>query len=99
MLSSQRVRIYYFLSFFNLLDMVKFYEELCAQFGWEQDKNWVEKANLANCAEISKLDAKIAEAVEKFGETEVREANLAKAEFLCSIGDRVRFLIIIFLFV
>lgn len=43
----------------------------------------------ANAAELTKLDAAIKDAQDNFGETEVRETNLAKAEFLCRIGDKV----------
>lgn len=43
-----------------------------------------------NAAELERLDAAIKEAQKDFGETEVRETSLAKADFLCSIGDKVR---------
>jgi len=69
-------------------NMVPFHDELVAQFGWDVDRKWVEEATKVNKAKIEELDAKITEAVDKFGETEVREANLAKAEFLISIGDK-----------
>lgn len=42
-----------------------------------------------NTAELERLDAAIKEAQKDFGETEVRETSLAKADFLCSIGDKV----------
>jgi len=69
-------------------NMVRLYEELCAQFGWPQDKAWIDEATALNTTKLQELDAKIEDAVKNFGETEVREAHLAKAEFLCSIGDR-----------
>jgi hypothetical protein len=44
----------------------------------------------SNHAELARLDAAIAEATEKAGESEVREAHLAKSLYLLKIGDRVR---------
>lgn len=69
--------------------MVKFYEELCAQFNWEVNKDWVQQSNQHNEEALKKLDEKIEDAVQNLGETEVRETNLAKAEFLLKIGDKV----------
>lgn len=69
--------------------MVKFYEELCAQFGWEANKEWIQEATQQNEETLKKLEEKIEDAVQNLGETEVRESNLAKAEFLLKIGDKV----------
>jgi len=41
-----------------------------------------------NSDELKKLEDKIEDAVKNFGDTEVREASLAKADDLCSIGAR-----------
>jgi len=69
-------------------NMVKFYEELCAQFSWDVDQGWIQKANQENEAALKALDAKIEDAVQNLGETEVRESHLAKSEFLLQIGDK-----------
>eukprot|EP01127_Copromyxa_protea_P003267 TRINITY_DN13106_c0_g1_i1.p1 TRINITY_DN13106_c0_g1~~TRINITY_DN13106_c0_g1_i1.p1 ORF type:complete len:396 (-),score=111.89 TRINITY_DN13106_c0_g1_i1:96-1253(-) len=69
--------------------MVKFYEELCAQFHWDVDNAWVQESNKTNEETLKQLDEKIEDAVKNLGETEVRESNLAKAEFLLKIGDKV----------
>ena len=42
-----------------------------------------------NEEKIKKLDENIEDAEKNLGEMEVRESNLAKAEYLSSIGDRV----------
>lgn len=43
-----------------------------------------------NAAELAKLDAKIADAKEKFGEQEVFEANRDRADYYARVGDKVR---------
>lgn len=42
-----------------------------------------------NEEKLKKLDENIEDAEKNLGEMEVRESNLAKAEYLSSIGDRV----------
>ena len=42
----------------------------------------------ANEAELAKLDARLEEAKEQEGETEVREALLAKSDFKVHIGEK-----------
>jgi hypothetical protein len=37
------------------------------------------------------LDSKIEDSEKNLGETEIREANLAKAEYLSLIGDKVNY--------
>lgn len=80
---------YWLFVHFSLSEMVKFYEELCAQFNWEVNEEWIKEANTHNEETLKKLDEKIVDAVENLGETEVRESNLAKAEFFLKIGDKV----------
>jgi 26S proteasome regulatory subunit N7 len=69
--------------------MVIKYAQICDQFGWAKDANWVAEATAANVAKLQALDAKIEDAEKNFGETEVREANLAKAEHLARVGTKV----------
>ena len=38
---------------------------------------------------FKELDSKIEDAEKNLGDTEIREANLAKAEYLAMIGDKV----------
>lgn len=68
--------------------MVNKYIQVCEQFGWEKDSAWIQQATAANAAKLQELDAKIEDAEKNFGETEVREANLAKAEHLCRVGTK-----------
>lgn len=68
--------------------MVKFYEELCTQFNWEVNKDFVQEASKHNEETLKQLEDKIEDAVKNLGETEVRETNLAKAEFLLRVGDK-----------
>jgi len=77
-----------------LLDAVKetnmtpYYEHLCKEYGWAQDDALVAKMKATNDAELAKLEAVIKDADDNLGESEIREANLAKAEHLCMIGDK-----------
>jgi 26S proteasome regulatory subunit N7 len=69
-------------------NMVNKYLQLCDLFGWKKDDVWVVDTSKANEEKLNALDAKIEDAEKNFGETEVREANLAKAEFLCRVGTK-----------
>lgn len=73
--------------------MVLFYQQLCAQFHWPVDIDWVKKATKESEEKIKELDEKIDDATKNLGETEVRETNLAKAEYYCKIGDKVFFIL------
>lgn len=73
----------------NFLDMVNKYVQLCDLFNWQKDDAWIAEATKSNEAKIKELDAKIEDAEKNFGETEVREANLAKAEYLSRVGTKV----------
>lgn len=70
--------------------MAPFYEELCKDLGWSVDKTLLQKMKDANEKELKTLDEKIEDAEQNLGESEVRDALLAKAEYLCKIGDKVR---------
>lgn len=69
-------------------DMAPFYKFLCTEHSWKGDVTLLGKMETANAEEIKKLTAAIADAQENMGETEVRETHLAKAEYLCIIGDK-----------
>lgn len=69
--------------------MKNFYLELCEQFHWDIDQNLLSRLTTRNEKEIAAFDAKIADAEENLGETEVRESLLAKANYYNQIGDKV----------
>ncbi|KAH7937955.1 hypothetical protein HPB49_018174 [Dermacentor silvarum] len=69
-------------------NMAPFYEETCAELGWTLDQGLANKMRAANAAELVRLDAAIEDAEKNLSETEVREAHLAKAEYLSRIGDK-----------
>jgi len=64
------------------------YERLCEQLHWESDLAFLADMRAKNAATKAELDAKVADAVENLGESEVREALLARAIFLARIGDK-----------
>ncbi|XVE54534.1 hypothetical protein DITRI_Ditri03aG0089400 [Diplodiscus trichospermus] len=65
-------------------DMAPYYEALVADKVVELDQSVLDSMRAKNEDEIKKLDEKIADAEENLGESEVREAHLAKS--LCYIG-------------
>lgn len=56
------------------------------------DQKLFDKMKQANDEKIKKLDDSIVDAKENFGESEVREALLAKADYYNRIGDKVIYL-------
>jgi len=69
-------------------NMAKFYEECSHDLGWKMDKGLLERMKKENETELKKLNDAIDEAETSMGETEIREANLKKAEYLSRIGDK-----------
>jgi len=70
-------------------NMTPFYLECCKELSWTVDQNLVNKMKLANEEKLKELDTKIAGAEKNLlGESEIREANLVKAEYLSLIGDK-----------
>jgi len=70
-------------------DMGPMYEHVCKQFGWQRNADKAKAMKDKNTKELKELRAKIPEAKKNMGKTEVREAKLAVAQFLYSIGDKV----------
>merc|ERR1712126_720605 len=68
--------------------MAKFYEDTCHELGWPVDQAKLQKMKDANKAKLAELEAKIEDAEKNQGETEIRDAMLAKAEHLCRVGDK-----------
>jgi len=69
-------------------NMAKFYEECCHDLGWKMDKSMLERMKKENETQLKTLNEAIDEAETSMGETEIREANLKKAEYLSRIGDK-----------
>lgn len=69
-------------------DMVPLYETLVSNGVLSLDQKVLNSMRSKNCDELKKLDEKIADAEENLGESEVREAHLAKSLFYIRIGDK-----------
>ncbi len=70
--------------------MAPFYITLCADIGKTIDSALLSEIEAVNRKELAKLEEQIENAQKNFGETEQKDALLAKAEYLCKIGDKVR---------
>lgn len=68
--------------------LAPYYEHLCTELGWTPDQAKLTEMQGANLKQLEELDAKIKDAEENLGETEVRDALHAKANFLGKVGDR-----------
>lgn len=64
------------------------YKFICAELGWPEDSTLLQNMLDSNKKHMEELEAKIKDAEENLGESEVREAFLAKADFLAKIGDK-----------
>ncbi|XP_024387361.1 26S proteasome non-ATPase regulatory subunit 6 homolog [Physcomitrium patens] len=69
-------------------NMAGLYQSCSQELGWELDQTLLDSINSSNANELKTLDDKIADAEENLGESEVREALLAKALFYIRIGDK-----------
>ncbi|OAY63190.1 26S proteasome non-ATPase regulatory subunit 6 [Ananas comosus] len=69
-------------------DMASLYESLAAKSVLEMDAGLLESMRQRIDEEVKKLDDRIADAEENLGESEVREAHLAKALFFIRIEDK-----------
>ena len=72
------------------LDMAPLYEELCTELKWDVDNSLLATMHSNNEEMVKKLDETLKDAEENLGETEIRDALYAKAEYLCKIGDKVQ---------
>jgi 26S proteasome regulatory subunit N7 len=68
--------------------MLPFYLSLCERLHWPVDQALTERMRTANAAREAQLEAAITDARENLGETEHREALLAKAEWLARLGEK-----------
>ena len=69
-------------------DMAPYYETLCNELNFNIDNRLLQQMQVANCAKLSELEAKIKTAEANDGDTEVREAMIDKAHYLSKIGAR-----------
>ena len=62
---------------------------MCSEDGCQLDASLLAELEETNRKDLEKLEEKIEDTVKNFGETEQREALMAKAEYLCRVGDKV----------
>lgn len=78
----------------KLLDEIKtnqmapFYAECVKDGQLSHDEPLFQKMRQTNDEKLKELDAKIEANEKAFGDSEIRESYLAKAQYLCLIGDR-----------
>lgn len=68
--------------------MGPFYERMCSELKWEVDDMLLGKMRGENEARLAELEQAISNAEENEGDTEVKDAMIAKAEYLADIGDQ-----------
>lgn len=73
--------------------MAPFYSEVCRDLHWTVNDDLMSKMSEANTKQLKILEDAIEDAEKNLSEMEVREAHLAKAEYLSSIGDKENALI------
>lgn len=70
-------------------EMAPYYEALCKELKWQVDGNLLSQMKKANEEELKRLDDVLEDAEKNLGESEIRDAMMAKAEYLIRIGDKV----------
>ncbi len=73
----------------SLPAMAKFYSSLCSETGRPLDPALLQELEAANSAELARLEEAIKDAQENLGDTELKDALMARAEYLCRTGDKV----------
>ncbi len=69
--------------------MAPYFEALCKELKWQVDTDLLSKMKKANEDELKRLDEVLEDAEKNQGESEIRDAMMAKAEYLIRIGDKV----------
>lgn len=69
-------------------NMTPFYVHLCEKLGWIEDEALTAQMKEANAVALKEFEAKEQDATTNLGDSEVRDARLARAEYLASIGDK-----------
>ena len=72
-----------------LLGMAPYYEYICSELQLSADQDLLSKMTDINTIEKEKLEEAVKDAEENLGEIEIRDAKIAKAEYLSKIGDKV----------
>eukprot|EP00882_Tetradesmus_deserticola_P026493 GHRQ01029237.1.p1 GENE.GHRQ01029237.1~~GHRQ01029237.1.p1 ORF type:complete len:370 (+),score=129.11 GHRQ01029237.1:250-1359(+) len=67
--------------------LAPYYEHICGELGWELQQSKLQEMQASNAKQLEDLAAKIKDAEENLGETEVRDALHARATFLGDTGD------------
>jgi len=70
--------------------MSPFYKSTCEELGWPLDQALLMEMETANAAELAKLNEKLVDVEKNDGETEVREAFLARTNFYVRIGENAK---------
>ena len=73
---------------------ILFYRSVCKELKWKEDSKLWSEMTAENETELKVLEEKIKDAEENLGESEHREALLAKAEYLTKIGIDFKSLIV-----
>lgn len=68
-------------------EMLPFYLQAAQEFHWSVDEDLVKRLTEANENDLKALDAALVDAEDNFGDIEVKDCLLSKANFLCRIGD------------
>ena len=68
--------------------MGKFYKQVCKDLKWPENKALTKELEEENKNHLKKLEEAIKDAETNLGESELRDALLAKAEYLTKIGDK-----------
>ncbi|CBZ51763.1 putative 26S proteasome non-ATPase regulatory subunit [Neospora caninum Liverpool] len=68
-------------------DMLPLYQQVCEEFRWPVDQTLAQSMEMKHKEELEAIDARLEEAKEKYGDVEVRDALLSRANFYCRIGD------------
>lgn len=70
--------------------MAPYYEALCKDLKWQADTDLLSKMKKENEDELKRLDDVLEDAEKNLGESEIRDAMMARAEYLIRIGDKVK---------
>ncbi|NP_001158526.1 26S proteasome non-ATPase regulatory subunit 6 [Oncorhynchus mykiss] len=69
-------------------NMAPYYESLCKDLKWQLDTDLLNKMKKANEDELKRLDDVLEDAEKNLGESEIRDAMMARAEYLIRIGNK-----------
>ncbi|KAK9529392.1 hypothetical protein VZT92_013486 [Zoarces viviparus] len=69
-------------------NMAPYYESLCKDLKWQLDGDLLSNMKKANEEELKRLDDVLEDAEKSLGESEIRDAMMARAEYLIRIGDK-----------